>query len=83
MVDVPSLSDFVPNPMIHVRIYGLNRFCYIRARGSSIFAGRSGKITLSLMYPRTEKSRGVKSGDRGGKSIVPPRLIQTTTVQDW
>jgi len=55
----------------------------IRDRSSSIFAGRSRTKTLSLMYPRTDKSRGVKSGDLGGQAIVPPRPIQTTTVQDW
>jgi hypothetical protein len=55
----------------------------IHARSSSIFVGRSGKITLSLVYPQTDKSRGVKSGDRGGNSIVPSHPIQTTTVQDW
>jgi hypothetical protein len=37
------------------------------------------KNTLSLTYPRTEKSRGVKSGDRGGQAILKPRLVQTTT----
>jgi len=26
--DVPSVSDFVPNPMNLLRIYGRNRFCY-------------------------------------------------------
>jgi len=55
----------------------------IRARSSSILAVRSGKITLSLMYPRTDKSSGVKSDDLGGQAIVPPRPIQTTTVEDW
>jgi len=26
--NVPSVSDFVPNPMNHIRINGRNRFCY-------------------------------------------------------
>ena len=26
--DVSSVSDFVPNPINHVRICGPNRFCY-------------------------------------------------------
>ena len=33
----------------------------IRASSSSKLAGRGGTKTLSLMYPHTEKSRGVKS----------------------
>jgi hypothetical protein len=49
----------------------------IRARSSSKLAGRSGTNTLSLTYLlHTEKSRGVKSGGRGGQAIVPPRPIQ-------
>jgi hypothetical protein len=53
----------------------------IRARGSSKLAGRGGIKTLSLTYTRTEMSRGVKSGDRGGQAIFPPRPIQATTVR--
>jgi hypothetical protein len=26
--DGPTVRDFVQNPMNHIRIYGLNRFCY-------------------------------------------------------
>jgi len=77
VVDVPSVSDFVPKPMNHVRIYGLNRFCYPCPLFFQTY--RRGKKTLSLTYPHTEKSRGVKSGDRGGQAIVLPRLVQTTT----
>jgi len=32
----------------------------------------------SLTYAHTEKSRCVKSGDRGGQAIVTPRQIQAT-----
>ena len=39
---------------------------------------RGGTRTLSLTYPHTEKFRCVKSGDRGGQAIVPPRPIQAT-----
>jgi hypothetical protein len=53
----------------------------IRARSSSKLAGVSGTKSLSLTYPHTEKSRSVKSGDRGGQAIVPPRPIQATTVR--
>jgi hypothetical protein len=38
---------------------------------------------LSLRYTHTETPKGVKSGDHGGQTIVPPRPIQATTVQDW
>jgi hypothetical protein len=38
----------------------------IRARSFSKLAGTGGTKSLFLMYPHTEKSRGVKSGDRGG-----------------
>ena len=37
------------------------------------------KKTLCLKYSYTEKSRDVKSGDRGGQTVVPPRLVQATT----
>ena len=53
----------------------------ICARISSKLAGRGGTQTLSLTYPHTEKSRGVKSGDHGGQAIIPPRPIQATTVR--
>ena len=53
----------------------------IRARSPSKLAGRSGTKTSSWVYPHTEKSRGVKLGDRGGKVIVPPRPIQTATAR--
>ena len=52
----------------------------IRARRSFKLAGRSGTKTLSSTYPYTEKSRGVKSGDRGGQAIDQPRPIQASTV---
>ena len=45
---------------------------------SSKLAGRGGTKTLSLTYPHTEKSRGVKSDDLGGQANVPPRPIQAT-----
>ena len=51
------------------------------ARSSSKLAGISGTKSLSLTYPHTEKSRGVKSGDHGGQAIIPPRPIQATTVR--
>ena len=60
----------------------------IRARSTSYLAGRgreknlvfnvSPHRTLSLTYPYIENSRGVKSGDRGGQAIVPPRPIKAT-----
>jgi len=53
----------------------------IGACRSSRFAGRGGTKTLSLTYPRTEKFRDVKSGDRGGQAIVPPRPVQATKGQ--
>jgi len=53
----------------------------IRARSSSKHAGRGGTKTLSLSYPHTGKSRNVKSGDRGGQTIIPPRPIQAATVR--
>jgi len=51
---------------------------FTRARSSSKLVGRGGTKTLSLMYPYSEKSRGVTSGDRGGRAIVPPCPIQAT-----
>jgi len=53
----------------------------IRARSSFKLAGKGGIKNLSLTYPHTEKSRGVKSGDRGGQAIFPPRPIQATTLR--
>jgi len=42
----------------------------VLARNSSRLAGGGGTKTLSVTYPHTEKSRGVKSGDRGGQAII-------------
>ena len=53
----------------------------IRARSSSKPAGSGGTKPLSLTYHHKETSRGVKSGDRGGQAIVPPRPIQATILQ--
>ena len=75
--DVPSVSDLIPNSMNHVHTM-FATVSVIRARNSSKLEGRSGTKTLSLTYPHTEKSRGVKSGDHGGQAIVPPRPIQAT-----
>jgi len=55
----------------------------IRASSSSKPAGMGGTKTLSLTYLHIETSWGVKSDDRGGQTIVPPRPIQATTAQDW
>jgi hypothetical protein len=78
--DVPSLSDFLPYTVNHVRIYGRNR-SVIRAGSFSKLAGKGGTKPLSLTYSHTEKSSSVKSGDRSGQDIVPPRPIQATTVR--
>jgi hypothetical protein len=51
----------------------------IRVRSSFKLAARIEKGTLSLTYPYIEKSRSVKSGDRGGQTIVPPLPIH----DDW
>jgi hypothetical protein len=48
----------------------------IRACSSTKLAGSGGTKTLSLTYPHTEKSRGVRSGDRGGQAIVPRNRLQ-------
>lgn len=64
--DVSSVSDFILNPVNHVLIYDCNCLCYIQARSSSKLARRVGTKTLSLTYPHTVQSRGVKSGDCGG-----------------
>ena len=53
----------------------------IRARSSFKLAGRGGTKTFPLAYPHTEKSRDVKSDDRGCRAIVPSRLVQATTVR--
>ena len=53
----------------------------IRARSSSKLSARGRTKSLVLMYPHKEKSGDVKSGDRGGQGIVPPRPTQATTVQ--
>jgi len=72
--DVPSVSDFVPNPESCPHLWP--QPLVIRARSSSKLAGRIGTSTLSLTHLHTEKARGVESGDRGGQAIVPPRPIQ-------
>ena len=46
-----------------------------------ILVGSSQTKTLSFTYPYTEQSKGVKSGDRGGQAIVPPRPVQATKGQ--
>jgi len=53
----------------------------VRARSFSKLAGKGGGNTVSLTYRHTVISRGIKSGDRGGQAIVPPRPIQATTVR--
>jgi len=55
----------------------------IHGRSSSKLAGRGGKNFVFNVSPHMEKSRSVKSGDRGGQAIDPPRPIQPTIVQDW
>jgi hypothetical protein len=50
----------------------------IRVRSSSKLVGNCGTKTVSLTYPYSEKSRGVKSGDRGGRAVIPPGPIQAT-----
>jgi len=52
-----------------------------RVHSSYKLAGIGGTETLFLTSPHTEKSRGVKPGDRDGQAIVPPRPIQATTVR--
>jgi hypothetical protein len=79
-VDAPSVSDYVPNPMNRVRVM-VATTSVICARSSFTLAGIGGTKPLSLTYPHTEKSRSVKSGDRVGQAIVPPPLIQATTVR--
>ena len=55
----------------------------VRASSSYKLAGMGGTKTLSFTYPHIETSKGVKSGDHGGQTMVQPRPIQATTVQDW
>jgi hypothetical protein len=55
----------------------------IRARSSSKLTRRGGTKTLYLTYPHREKFKFVKSGDRGGKAIVPPSLICMRLHDDW
>jgi hypothetical protein len=55
----------------------------VRASSSSKLAGMGGTKTSSLTYPHLETSRGVTSGARGGQTMVQPRPIQATNVQDW
>jgi hypothetical protein len=52
--DVPSVSDFVPNPMNHVRIWGPNRFCYpsrakIVIMGGDFFWGGGWYLVLNFL----------------------------------
>ena len=53
VVDVPSLSNFVPNPMNRIHIYGRNSLCYPYSSGwffcdkwSWIFFGRKWEIEI-------------------------------------
>jgi hypothetical protein len=64
-----------------VAIYGRNHF-YYRTRSYSKPAGRGGTKPLSSTQPHTEKSRSVKTGDRGGQVIVPPRPTGTQLHDD-
>jgi len=73
--DAPPVSDFVPNPTNHDRIYGRNRI-----RNSSKLAESCGTKTSSLTHSHTEKFKSVKLGDRGGQNLVSLRPIQATTV---
>ena len=54
----------------------------IQARSYSRLVGKGGKKTLSLTYPYSQKFRGVKSGDRSGQAVVPPRPIQTNFCRE-
>ena len=45
--DVPSVSNFIPNPTNHVCIYGCNHFRYPCPQFFQL-AGRGGTKTLSL-----------------------------------
>ena len=79
--DVPSVSDFVPNPMNHVRMYGLQPLLLsVPVVLPNLQEEVEQKLWL-LTYPHTENPRGVKSGDRGGQAIVPPRPIQATVCR--
>jgi hypothetical protein len=51
----------------------------IRACRSSKLAGRGGRKTLSVTYPHTENSRGVKSGDRGDQAIRSAKSLTDGT----
>jgi len=46
----------------------------IHVRSYSELTGRGGGEPLYLTYPHKENSKGVKSGERAGEAIVPPRL---------
>jgi hypothetical protein len=76
--DVPSLSDFLPNPMSASMVANAS---VARGLSSSKLARRGGTKTLSLTYPHTEMSRGVISDKPGDQAIVPPCPIQATTVR--
>jgi len=52
----------------------------IHSRSSSRLAVRSAIKSSSLTYPHTAKSRGINSGDRGGQTIVPPRIPSSSTM---
>ena len=53
------------------------------ARSSPKLGGRGGTKILYLTYPHREKSKFIKSGDRGGQAIVPPSLIGIRLRDDW
>ena len=59
--DVPSVSDFVPNPMNHVRIYGRKRFNYPCPYFFQTFRKRWNKICLNRIP--SQKSLGVLNQD--------------------
>jgi hypothetical protein len=65
--------------MNHVHICG--RISVIRTLSSSKLAETSGSKTLHLTYLHTVKSKGVKSGDRGGPVVVTPRPIKATVCR--
>jgi hypothetical protein len=55
--DVPSLSDFVPNPTNHVQIYGRKRFCCPCPQFFQTCKKRWNK-TLSLTLPPHRNAQG-------------------------
>jgi hypothetical protein len=77
----PTCKRFRPKTYeTYPRLWSL-RCCYRTRTSYPRLTGRRGTKPLSLTYLHTEKSRGVKSGDRGGQAIVPPRPIQASTVR--